>query len=84
MTIEERAYALAESLGATLEDDDWAIQLLAPGDLVSGSNFVHTTCYPLEGRRTAWKQIITDLKAFGFVECDDLNCGAEHRDPSAK
>ena len=83
MTTKAKAYELAESLGAKLEDDGWAMQLIAPGDLVSGTHFVHTTCYPFENSRGPWEQIAKDLQAFDFVECDDLNCGADHRDPGA-
>ena len=80
MSIKQKAYALAKAKGAKLEDDGWALQLVAPGDLVSGTRFVHTTCYPVQNSRGPWSQIVSDLEDYDFVPCDDLNCGADHRE----
>lgn len=75
----QRAYALAEKVGAKIEDDGWAIQLIAPNSLVSGSHFVHTTAYPIEdGMKAVWDRMAHDIKQYGFVTCDDKNCGADH------
>lgn len=74
----KQAYALAEKLGAKIEDDGWAIQLIAPNNLVSGSRFVHTSCYPVENSRGPWSEIVSDLEDYDFEECTDQNCGADH------
>jgi hypothetical protein len=74
-----RAHLLAEKLGATIEDDGWAIQLLAPKGMVSGATFCHTSAYPTdEGMKWVWSEIMSHLKQFGFQDCEDLNCGDEH------
>lgn len=74
----KQAYDLAENLGARIEDDGWALQLIAPDNMVSGSYLAHTTCYPVENSRGPWEQIISDLQRYGFQECSDKNCGADH------
>jgi hypothetical protein len=75
----KQAYALAEKLGAKIEDDGWAIQLIAPNNMVSGGNFLHTTAFPTEmGMKEVWERMAYDIKQYGFETCDNKDCGADH------
>jgi len=74
-----QAHSWAEKLGATIEDDGWAIQLLAPDGMISGATFCHTSAYPTDsGMKWVWDEMVSHLKGFGFQDCEDANCGVEH------
>ena len=55
-----------------IEDDGWALQLLAPVNHVSGATGNHTACYPLEDttRAEGWNWIYQDLKSYSFILCE--------------
>jgi hypothetical protein len=72
MATKKQAHALAEKLGGIIEDDGWALQLLAPVNHVSGATGNHTACYPLEDttRAEGWNWIYQDLKSYSFILCE--------------
>jgi hypothetical protein len=77
----QRAYALADKLGARIEDDGWAYQLEAPAGMVLSGSQQHTSCFSYEdgikdpwSGRTVWQDILSELSHGVEVGCVDTSC----------
>ena len=75
----KKAYATAELLGASIEDDGLNYQLVAPAGKINAGSLTHFISYdysegitcPYTGENL-WRVMLDDLKE-GFETCDNLS-----------
>ena len=86
----QKAYSLADKLGATIEDDGFVFQLEAPAGMVLSGSQQHTSCFSYEdgikdswSGRTVWQDIISELSHGVEVGCLDNSCGRYKNCPAA-
>lgn len=80
MSYRQRAYAKAEAIGATIDDDGWTLMLDAPARKIFSGNGTHCIAYDLTDGYTAfgdtkpvWWYLIDDLK-YGLEDCTIARC----------
>jgi len=80
MGYKQTAYARAEALGATIDDDGCTIMVDAPTGKVFSAIELHAMPYDVTwgytepgGTKPVWWYIIDDLK-YGIEDCTNIHC----------